>query len=60
MRVEFTDNYIFTPPENRRSSVAYKKGWSGTVRQVCGELAIAAGKAKKLPAARRKADAEDQ
>lgn len=46
--VLFTDDYIFTPDEDRRSSVKYRKGWAGPVRQQCRAKAIAAGKARDV------------
>lgn len=53
MRVRFLEDYIFTPDEDRRTSVKYRAGWTGTVRSQCGEKAVAAGKAVAIPAVRR-------
>jgi hypothetical protein len=44
--VRFLDDYTFTPDEDRRVSVKYRKGWAGTVRQQCRNKAVAAGKAE--------------
>jgi hypothetical protein len=43
-RVLFTADYTFVP-EDRRTAVKYKAGWSGPVRQLCADKAIVAGKA---------------
>jgi hypothetical protein len=43
-RVLFTEDYTFVP-EDRRTAVKYKAGWTGPVRQLCADKAIAAGKA---------------
>lgn len=43
--VRFTERYIFTPPEDRRTSISYPAGHKGNVRKVCSDAAIAAGRA---------------
>ncbi|MGX1196390.1 hypothetical protein [Parvibaculum sp. MBR-TMA-1.3b-4.2] len=48
MLVQFLDDYDFRPPERPAATVAYKKGMTMTVRRVCGEQAIAAGKATEV------------
>lgn len=53
MHVRFTTDFDWVPPEAPRSCIAYKAGWSGSVRQACGEAAIAAGRAVKVPTPRR-------
>lgn len=49
MHVRFLDRYIFTPDEDRRTCVVYRAGWSGPVRRICADKAIAEGKAMKVP-----------
>lgn len=51
-RVTFTDDYTFVP-EDRRTAVKYKKGWTGPVRQLCADKAVAAGKAQPVKAVSR-------
>lgn len=46
--VHFSDDFTFTPDEDRRTSVKYRAGWSGTVRRQCADKAIAAGKAEEV------------
>jgi hypothetical protein len=53
-RVLFTDDFIFVP-EDRRTAVKYKKGWSGPVRQLCADKAIEAGKATPAKVTRARA-----
>ncbi len=53
MHVKFTEDFDWVPPEAPRSCVAYKAGWSGSVRRACGEAAIAAGRAVKIATPRR-------
>lgn len=50
MYVRFVRPYIFTPDEDRRSSVKYKAGFKGRVRQQCAAKAIAAGAAVEIVA----------
>ena len=48
MRVRFTENFDWDPPEkNGRVTLAFKAG-EKTVRRECGEAAIAAGKAVEV------------
>lgn len=49
MHVRFSEDFDFTPPENRQTLLAYKAGYAGPVRRACGEAAIKAGKAVKIP-----------
>lgn len=49
MHVRFTATFNFTPPENRLATTRYPAGFEGSVRRVCGEAAIAAGKAVEIP-----------
>lgn len=51
--VVFTEAFDFTPKEDHRTTLAYPAGWSGSVRADCARLAVAAGKAKKVPAPKR-------
>lgn len=51
MRVRFLDDYDFKP--TRATTIAYRAGTEVTVRKLCGERAIAAGKAVELPAPSR-------
>ena len=53
MHVRFTDDFDFTPPEDPRSTVAYRAGWSGSVRRECGRQAIDQGKAEEVEAPAR-------
>ncbi len=46
--MRFDRSYIFTPDEDRRTSVKYKAGWVGTVRRQCADKAVAAGAAVLL------------
>ncbi len=43
----FLRNFDFRPPEKRRICIAYKAGMVKFVRRICGEQAIAAGKAER-------------
>jgi hypothetical protein len=45
MWVLFLRNYPFRPPERRGVTVLYKSGMIKFVRRICGERAIAEGKA---------------
>lgn len=47
--VRFTADFIFTPDEDRRSSVKYKAGKRYIVRRQCLDKAIAAGAAVESP-----------
>ncbi|RYE57626.1 MAG: hypothetical protein EOP20_07140 [Hyphomicrobiales bacterium] len=53
MHVRFTANFDYTPSEDRRSTIAYKKGFEGSVRRECGEAAIAEKKAEEIVAPAR-------
>ena len=54
MRVRFTDNFDFRPPERKgRTTIAYKRGMEKTVRRICGEEAIGKGKAFEVPVPNR-------
>jgi hypothetical protein len=44
--VRFSEDFIFTPDEDRRGSVKYRAGYVGLVRQQCADKAIRAGRAK--------------
>lgn len=55
MWVKFIGEYVFTPPENKRVRVVYKKGTKMLVRRVCAIGAIAAGKAYLIPRPERQA-----
>jgi hypothetical protein len=50
MRVRFTSSFDWTPPEDRRITLAFKAGAELTVRRECGKDAVAAGKAVDLDA----------
>lgn len=54
-RVTFIADYIYTPSGERRVSVKYKAGWTGTVKHECAVAAIEAGAAKAERKPRRKA-----
>jgi hypothetical protein len=49
-RVHFTADFAFVPPERPAVSVFYKAGTEMTVRRVCVERAIGAGKAFEVAA----------
>ncbi len=53
MHVRFTEDFDWVPPEAPRTCIAYKAGWSGSVRNQCGQDAITAKKAVKVPTPRR-------
>ena len=60
MRVRFTEPFYYVPSEEPRALLAYSpKGGANkdgeyTVRQECGEAAVAQGKAVELPSPKRK------
>ncbi|WP_313045531.1 hypothetical protein [Brevundimonas sp.] len=60
MRVRFTEPYDYTPSEEPRVQMAYSptgganKDGEYTVRQECGEAAVAQGKAVELAAPKRR------
>jgi hypothetical protein len=45
--VRFLADYDYKPTPSR--TVAYKAGWSGTVKRECADRAVALGKAVELP-----------
>lgn len=57
--VLFTEAFDFTPKEDRRVTLSFKAGHQGAVRKDCADQAIAAGKAKKVPAPSRKKAEQD-
>lgn len=62
MRVRFTEPYDYTPSEEPRVLMAYSpsgganKDGEYTVRQECGEAAVALGRAVELAPKRKPAD----
>lgn len=48
MKVRFVRAFDYTPSLERRVIIAYRAGWSGTVKRECGEAAVAAGAAVDL------------
>lgn len=57
MWVKFTDKFQFIA--SPQVTLGYPTDWEGSVTRRCGELAIAAGKAERIPTPRRKvADGE--
>jgi hypothetical protein len=49
MRILFTADFDWSPPEKQgRVTLAYKAGWTGSVRRWCGDAAVAAGKAVEV------------
>jgi hypothetical protein len=48
MRVRFTSSFDWTPPEDRRITLAFKAGAELTVRRECGQDAVAKGAAVDL------------
>lgn len=57
MWVRFIADHCFTPTEDRRVSILYKRGWIGSVRKQCADEAIALKRAVRTSAPRRKAAA---
>lgn len=49
--VKFLRDFGWTPPEQRRTHLSYKKDWAGPVRRICAQAAIAAGAAVAVAAA---------
>lgn len=50
MRVSFAERFPWSPPEKRgRVLIVFPTGFEGTVRRICGEAAVAAGKAVEVP-----------
>ncbi|ALJ08237.1 hypothetical protein [Brevundimonas sp. DS20] len=56
MRVRFTDDFPYTPADNHRVLIEYRKGHELTVKREAGEAAVAAGKAVEVKAPARKSD----
>lgn len=56
MRVRFLAAYTFVPPEKISVSVVYPAGHEGQVRRICGERAIAQGKAEEIDRPRLQPD----
>ena len=57
-RIAFVEDYIFTPPEDRRVSIKYLAGKTyDNVRRVCADAVIESQKGfeVKVPSRRRKA-----
>jgi hypothetical protein len=58
MRVRFTGDFDWTPPQQRQVTLAFLAGEEKTVKRDCGEAAIKAGKAEEVtPPGRDEADA---
>jgi len=59
MRVRFTDDFDYTPADDHRILIEYRKGHELTVKREAGEAAVAAGKAVEIKTPVRKTgDAE--
>lgn len=56
MRVRFTDDFPYTPADNHRVLIEYRKGHELTVKRAAGEAAVAAGKAVEIKAPPRQSD----
>lgn len=50
MRVRFLRNRNWTPPEERRITVAYKKAWEGTIKRAWGVQMVSDGDAVEIDA----------
>jgi hypothetical protein len=59
MRVKLLRDRDLVPPNEPRITVAYKKGWEGTVKREWGDILVADKNAEEVPAPPRdgKADA---
>lgn len=55
MRVRFVRDRNWTPPEERRISVAYKSGWEGPIKRAWGDQMVADGDCVEIPTPPRKA-----
>lgn len=53
MRVRFTRNFSYRPPERRGRTIAFKAGMEKTVKRHCGNAAVAAGRAIEVPVPNR-------
>ncbi len=51
-QVTFTEKFDYRPLPG--VVIAYKAGWSGTVKRECADQAVAAGKASEIPTAARR------
>ncbi len=56
MRVRFLKDRLWTPPEDRRLTVAYKTGMEETVKRAWGERMVREGVAVEIDAPPRPAD----
>lgn len=56
MRVRFLKDRLWTPPEDRRLTVAYKAGMEETVKRAWGERMVREGAAVEIEAPPRPAD----
>ena len=54
MRVLFSQDFDWTPPEQPLVTIAALAGEEKTVRRAMGEAAVAAGKGQEVPAPKRK------
>lgn len=57
MWVRFSRPYDYTPSRERRVTIAYPAGFSGSVRRECGAAAVAAGAAVEIDTPKREPDA---
>lgn len=48
--VRFDAAFDFTPKEDRRVTLSYPAGWSGSVREDCAAQAVKLGLAERIPA----------
>jgi len=56
MRVRFLKDRFWTPPEDRRLTVAYRAGMEETVKRSWGEQMVREGVAIEIEAPRRETD----
>lgn len=56
MRVRFTDDFDYTPSDDHRILIEYRKGHELPVRREAGEAAVAAGKAVEVKVPVRRSD----
>jgi len=59
MWVKLLRDRDFTPPDNRRITVAYKEGMQLPIKRAWGELLIADGDAEEIDTPNRTDDARD-
>lgn len=57
MWLRFLADHSYTPPEEHRMSIAYKRGCSYSVKQAWGQAMIECGVAVRIATPRRKAAA---